>query len=76
MAKKKQVTIQFNLYDIMTQRGMTVEQLSRKTGMSRAGLYYLLNRPPSSIYFATLEKLCTALDVTPGILLQIKEDPQ
>lgn len=76
MKKKKNVTIELKLYDLMQQRGMTVEQLAKKTGMSRQGLYYLLNRPPSSIYMNTLAQICAALDVDPGTLLILKEVPK
>lgn len=73
---KKNLVIEMPLYELMAQRNVSVAELSKRTGMSRQAIYYLLNRPPSSIYISTITRICAALDVDPGTLLQLKEVPE
>lgn len=65
--------IHLNLYDLMQQKNMTVLELSRRTGLSRTNIYFMLNRPPSGIQFDTLARICKALEVDPSTLLELQE---
>lgn len=66
-------SIHLNLYDIMQQKNMTVLELSRRTGLSRQNIYFMLNRPPNGIQFNTLARICKALEVDPSTLLELQE---
>lgn len=61
------------LYQIMEQQNITVQELSRRSGLSRMGIYMMLNRRPSGIRFDTLQRLCQVLKVDPNTLLEYSE---
>lgn len=61
------------LYEIMEQQNITVQELSQRSGLSRMGIYMMLNRRPSGIRFDTLQKLCQVLKVDPNTLLEYPE---
>jgi putative transcriptional regulator len=48
---------------------MTYEELSRKTGLSRATLEAIGSRPNYNTTLATLDKLCTALRCEPSDII-------
>jgi putative transcriptional regulator len=74
MATKKTTKpiIELKLYDIIKARGISVRQLSEMTGMTRAGLYLILNREPRSIGLTTMARICNALEIEPNDLLELK----
>lgn len=61
------------LYQIMQQQNISVQELSRQSGLSRMGIYMMLNRRPSGIRFDTLQRLCQVLKVDPNTLLEYSE---
>lgn len=54
---------------------MTLVDLSAATGISNVNLSVLKNNRARAIRFSTLEAICTALDCSPGDLLEVSRDP-
>lgn len=65
--------IKVNLSRILGEQRLSVSDLSRMTGLNRAGLSKLYNEKTSSISFETLEKVCDALKCDIADLLEIKK---
>jgi len=65
--------IKVNLSRILGEKRLSVTDLSRMTGLNRAGLSKLYNEKTSSISFDTLEKVCIALECNIEDLLEIKK---
>jgi putative transcriptional regulator len=61
--------IEVRLRESIAARGMTLAQLSQRTGVSVVNLSVLKNGHARAIRFSTLAKLCEALDCQPGDLL-------
>lgn len=53
----------------MARRRMNIQQLSEKSGLARSTISMLYHDKAKRIDFDTLEKLCVALDTSPGRLL-------
>lgn len=64
--------IKVNLSRILGEKRLSVTDLSRMTGLNRAGLSKLYNEKTTSISFDTLEKICTELKCDISDLLEIK----
>ena len=64
-------SVQFLLAKILDQREITVQQLSKKTGISTGAIGDLRTGKNSLPRKRTLEKLCAALNVEPGDLIKI-----
>lgn len=64
-----QVTL--HLDRILTEREMTVAELSRRTGITVVNLSILKNNRAKAIRFSTLTAICHALDCQPGDLLSV-----
>lgn len=61
-------------YRLRTGERMTYEMLSVQTGLSRATLESLASRDSYNTRLSTIERLCHALDCTPGELLELNSD--
>lgn len=64
--------IECHLDHVLTQRGMTLTELSRRTGITMANLSILKTNKAKAIRFTTLTAICDALDATPAELITIK----
>jgi putative transcriptional regulator len=63
---------------VLAERGMTVAELSRRTGITVVNLSILKNGRAKAIRFSTLTAVCDALGCQPGDLLTVAGviDPQ
>ncbi|PWJ47466.1 putative transcriptional regulator [Quadrisphaera granulorum] len=59
------------LDELLAERGMTMTELSRRTGITMANLSVLKNNKARAIRMTTIAALCRALDVDPGQLLTL-----
>ncbi|WP_130014562.1 helix-turn-helix domain-containing protein [Serinicoccus sediminis] len=59
------------LAELLDERGMTLTELSRRTGLTMANLSILKNNRARAIRFSTLTLVCEALDCRPGDLLDL-----
>lgn len=64
-------TIKFKITDVLQQRGQTLYWLSRTTGVSYTTLWRFTKDRALGINFATLEKMCRALECAPGDLMEL-----
>lgn len=64
--------IKLNLKSVLDQKGLTITQLYRETGISRTTLTPLVNNPESvkAIRFSTLDSLCKVLNVQPSDFIE------
>lgn len=58
-----------HLDELLTQKAMTLAQVSRQTGISVVNLSILKNNKAKAIRFSTLIAICQALDCQPGELI-------
>lgn len=65
--------IKVHLSRILGEKRLSVTDLSKMTGLNRAGLSKLYNEKTTSISFDTLEKVCTALECDITDLLEIQK---
>jgi len=66
--------IRWNIAKILNAQGTTPYRLAKLTGLSVPSCYDLANAElPPVIKIATLDKLCRALDCTPGDLLEYRK---
>jgi len=56
----------------LARRGVTLTELSERTGITMANLSVLKNNRARAIRFSTLTLICDAIDATPGELLSIR----
>ncbi|PWI04701.1 transcriptional regulator [Streptomyces sp. NWU339] len=68
--------IHVTLDKVLEDRGVTVSELSRRTGISRVNLTKLKNGRASGIIWTTLGAICKALDCQPGDLMAYTPEPQ
>ncbi|MBI9113709.1 helix-turn-helix transcriptional regulator [Sanguibacter sp. YZGR15] len=61
------------LDDLLTERGMTMTELSRRTGITMANLSILKNNHAKAIRMTTIGAVCRELGITPGDLLQLRD---
>lgn len=54
---------------------MTYEILAEQTGLAKGTLHNIGSHVGYNATLATIERICLALDVTPGFLLEIIPDP-
>jgi putative transcriptional regulator len=72
MRKKEAVlSIEVPIDCLLSRRGRSFYWLSKETGVSYTTLWRLKKGKALGINFATLEKLCRALDCCPGDLLTL-----
>jgi DNA-binding Xre family transcriptional regulator len=64
--------IRLRLAEVLAQRGWTAYRLAQETGLTVPAAYRLAKRDRrlARIEAATLDRLCLALDVQPGQLLE------
>ena len=62
-------------YRRRTGEKMTYELLAERTGLAVGTLQNIGSRPGYNAGLATLAKICTALNTTPGDLLELIDDP-
>ncbi|MEP7762610.1 helix-turn-helix transcriptional regulator [Sanguibacter sp. 25GB23B1] len=58
---------------LLTERGMTLTELSRRTGITMANLSILKNNKAKAVRISTLRALCDVLDVTPGDIFVVAD---
>ena len=68
--------IVINLDVQMAKRKMKLNELSDLVGISAQNLSVLKTGKARAIRFSTLEKLCQALECTPGDLIEYRKPPQ
>lgn len=64
--------IKFKIEELLKQRGQSLYWLSRTTGVSYTTLWRFTKDRALGMNFATLEKLCVALECTPGDLMELQ----
>ncbi|ELK46534.1 UNVERIFIED_CONTAM: helix-turn-helix transcriptional regulator [Halobacillus marinus] len=66
--------IRIQLDVMMAKRKMSLNELSKKVGITPANLSILKNEKAKAVRFTTLDALCKALDCQPGDLLEYVEE--
>lgn len=67
--------IKLHLNRIMTEKKVTLNDLSARVGITLSNLSIIKNQKSKAIRLSTLEALCKALDCQPGELLEyVKPD--
>ena len=61
-----------NLDVMMAKRKMSSNELAQKIGITNANLSILKTNKGKAIRFSTLDKICEALQCTPGDILEYK----
>lgn len=56
---------------MMTQRGISLSELSERVGITLANLSILKTGKAKAMRFSTLEAICEALECQPGDLLEV-----
>lgn len=64
--------IECHLDQVLAQRGMTLTELSRRTGITMANLSILKTNKAKAIRFTTLTAICDVLNTTPAELITIQ----
>lgn len=64
--------MEFRLPHIIKEKGLTVNEVSERTGLSRQAIYYMLRTSPRQIQTDTIVQLCLGLDVLPGDLFIVR----
>ena len=67
-------SIKINLDVVLNKRGMTLNELSEKTGVSIANLSNLKNNRVVPVRFSTLGRICKALECQPADILKYEDD--
>ncbi len=62
-----------NLDVVMAQRKISLNDLSKETGISTTNLSILKNNKAKAIRFSTLEQICKVLDCQPMDILEYRE---
>ncbi|GEL77042.1 helix-turn-helix domain-containing protein [Tenuibacillus multivorans] len=66
--------IRIRLDVMMAERKMSLNELSKKVGVTPANLSILKNEKGKAIRFSTLDSLCKALECQPGDLMEYVDD--
>ena len=66
--------LNFKLKKILNEKGMSITDLHKKTGISRNSLTLLANGKSRGIQYDTLDKITTALNVNISELFEIEFD--
>lgn len=61
---------------VLTDRGLTLTELSQRTGITLANLSILKTGKARAIRFSTLTAICDALSCTPGDLFELAPRPE
>jgi len=71
-ARPAEVVVVCRLDEILVERGMTLTELSRRTGITLANLSVLKTNKAKAVRFTTVAALCSALGVSPGHLFALR----
>ena len=63
-----------HLAEILADRGMTLTELSERTGITLANLSILKTGKARAVRFTTLTQICDALETTPAELFSIRPE--
>ena len=63
-------------YRYRTGQRLTYEKLAERTGLAKPTIVAIASRLDYNTTLATIEKLCRALECTPGDLLELLPDPE
>jgi len=67
--------VEMNLFEMMGKRNIrTIGEVAELSGLSRKAVSAALNNTNEKVSFATIAKLCKALNCEPGDLLKIKKE--
>lgn len=66
--------IKINIDSMLVKRKMSVTELTEKVGLTMTNISLLKNGKVKGLRFATLEKICEALDCQPGELLEYEKN--
>lgn len=69
------MSIRITLDAVLTRRGLTGKQLAQQVGLSETQLSLFRSGKVRGIRFATLARLCAALECRPGELIDYDLDP-
>lgn len=64
--------IECRLAEVLLDRGMTLTELSERTGITLANLSILKTGKARAVRFTTLTQICDALSTTPGELFNLR----
>lgn len=67
--KKETTDIGVRLYETMDAAGLSVMDVSKKSGLNRIAIYTALGPKGERVRADVIEKLCSALAITPNWLL-------
>lgn len=59
---------------MMVERGMSLNELAEKVGITNVNLSKIKNNRVNAIRFSTLAAICAALDCTPGDILEYNKE--
>jgi len=63
--------VEVHLGEVLAARGMTLTELSERTGLTLANLSILKNGRARAVRFTTLTAICEVLDCQPGDLFTV-----
>ena len=63
-----------NLDVMMARRKMSLNELSKRVGITRANLSILKTGKAKAVRFSTLDAICRILDCTPGDILEYRPE--
>ena len=63
-----------NLDVMMARRKMSLNELSKRVGITVANLSILKTGKAKAVRFSTLDAICRALDCTPGDILEYRDE--
>ena len=63
-----------NLDVMMARRKMSLNELSKRVGITMANLSILKTGKAKAVRFSTLDAICRALDCTPGDILEYRPE--
>ena len=70
------MAIRVNLNVEMAKNRMSLNELSKKVGITLSNLSILKNGKAKAIRFNTLDKICEALDCQPGDILEFVQEEE
>lgn len=73
--ENKPGTIRLHLDELLSERGMTLTELSARVDITIVNLSILKNGRARAIRFSTLARLCQALECQPGELFSYQPGP-
>ncbi len=68
--------IRIHLDDIMSQKKVSLNDLSQKVGITLSNLSIIKNEKSKAIRLSTLDALCKALNCQPGDIIQYVDDDE